>query len=274
MKYSYLESDIFIDEKYIITMECEVVESNLGSFIIPDDHMVKSSLSETILSNSIREEKPMLVNKFDPIDYKNKNIHPRVKKTHPTTQLDSFELKSKVFVKDVALQTDRKQVSSNDNIKINTIGIQNGATFKHDPPTLNYTCKVCGKYFKRLCILKFHEKIHFKDEFYKCDKCRKSFMDQSALKEHKKMHKKSFKCNICNRSFTRLKYLQTHTRVHVTEILHHCNVCNKTFMRREHLQMHIRVHSDNKPRTCSICNKRFGTSQKYKLHILIHNEQS
>ncbi|KAM6948233.1 uncharacterized protein FYW47_016185 [Aplochiton taeniatus] len=108
----------------------------------------------------------------------------------------------------------------------------------HD--SAGYTCKICGKRYKRRKILRRHERFHTGEKPYSCSRCAKTF----ALR----------------------KSLRRHERFHTGERPHSCSECGKCFRLRDNLKAHLRFHNGERPFTCSICAKSFRIYRNLEKH--------
>ena len=74
-----------------------------------------------------------------------------------------------------------------------------------------FTCRTCGKIFKRREHLAWHKNTHTGAKPYACDRCTLSFACPSNLSVHKKTHfPPKYECEICHKKFTRSDTLRYH----------------------------------------------------------------
>ena len=77
-------------------------------------------------------------------------------------------------------------------------------------------CKICGKSFAGIQVLKFHIKtVHDKSDVkrFKCDKCEMCFSINYKLQRHKSIHdenREKFQCNDCGKEFTDIYQARRH----------------------------------------------------------------
>uniref|UniRef100_A0A8C8W6C5 Uncharacterized protein n=1 Tax=Peromyscus maniculatus bairdii TaxID=230844 RepID=A0A8C8W6C5_PERMB len=153
-----------------------------------------------------------------------------------------------------------------------------------------HKCKMCGKLFSILSVLKEHYKIHMTKESYKYAEHDMFLLHAPKYRGHCKNHteEKAFKCTeygksfrtntgeklficeACGKSFTHSSMLHSHERIHTGEKLHKCEECGKSFNKASNFQVHQRIHSGDKPYKCNICGKSFTQSLTLQVHKRIH----
>ena len=76
-------------------------------------------------------------------------------------------------------------------------------------------CKICGKGYATMKILKYHEKTHSSIDKCQCDICGKNFSFSGELKRHEIIHLRemSFECSICFKKYKTRQSLERHVKV-------------------------------------------------------------
>lgn len=115
-----------------------------------------------------------------------------------------------------------------------------------------FVCTSCGKKFKQLNQLKYHEIIH-KDP----NEVPSSFKEKQ--------------CEFCDRYFANSKSLKKHIKfVHDKFKPFICNICGHQTARKEMLQLHHRQHTGDKPFQCSYCEYKTGDRNCLRKHTMRH----
>lgn len=135
-------------------------------------------------------------------------------------------------------------------------------------------CASCGKTFKTVNGLKFHElTIHSDARPFSCHSCPKSFALKKDYRAHALVHNKSTKaiCDLCKRHFTSKELFRRHfSNVHVRGRHFKCHLCYKSFAMRDTLKSHLASHSQEKLFPCSLCEKSYRWRSDLNKHQKIH----
>ncbi|KAL1428605.1 hypothetical protein MTO96_002964 [Rhipicephalus appendiculatus] len=155
-------------------------------------------------------------------------------------------------------------------------GAHGGAPRPRPPPTKQFLCPVCHKYFTQKGNLKTHMMIHTGEKPYSCQVCGKSFTQKGNVDTHMKIHtgEKDFGCEACGKRFTQKGNLKTHVRsVHTKEKPFACGVCGKCFSQKGNMQTHMRTHNKEDRFPCTLCGKTFSQKGNLKTHMQRHTGQ-
>lgn len=129
---------------------------------------------------------------------------------------------------------------------------------------ITYKCKFCEKVYKRIHLLKLHEKWH-NEEYKKTEETvpvkteenpsispsspglnaqsQTVQYEKSIIKPSKKKKRgKPFSCQFCSKAFKLKQHLTTHERVHTGDRPFKCSLCDNAFKQSSHLTRHMKKH--------------------------------
>ncbi|XP_049887330.1 RE1-silencing transcription factor-like isoform X2 [Pectinophora gossypiella] len=148
---------------------------------------------------------------------------------------------------------------------------------------LPFTCPACGQKFRRLPLLKRHERDVHKDiPQKKCPYCPSSFLTLTEWKAHQQRHLrpgnnllKPFECDICHNKFREKHSLVRHKQlIHDNKPTLRCEYCPERFASVSKLARHVRTHAGDRPYPCKYCDKSFIKSHHYTRHLRVkHREE-
>ncbi|CAH2099866.1 unnamed protein product [Euphydryas editha] len=142
-----------------------------------------------------------------------------------------------------------------------------------------FQCIACGKKFKRLILLKRHEKhIHSELPQQVCPNCPASFLSIEELEAHQKRHisvQRPYDCTICGKKFHEKSTLQRHKDVvHNKTPTFCCEYCPERFVSMTKLARHVRSHAGDRPYPCKFCDKSFTKSHHYTRHLRLKHRET
>ncbi|XP_047523410.1 RE1-silencing transcription factor-like isoform X1 [Pieris napi] len=138
-----------------------------------------------------------------------------------------------------------------------------------------FPCVACDHKFKRLILLKRHERLVHSDlPQHSCPSCPATFISVEELTSHQERHAKraerSYVCDVCDKTFAVRSTLQRHIAVlHKREPQFNCEYCPERFGSVSKLSRHLRTHAGERPYPCKYCNKSFIKSQHYTRHLRV-----
>jgi Zinc finger, C2H2 type len=154
-----------------------------------------------------------------------------------------------------------------------------------------FTCKVCGKFYRRTSALKIHMKRHSEE---RCDIPGCSYVAKLKIHiyNHKRLMHESpvFTCDICGKIIKQLRYFKLHMQQHETgtpgvsivtksltserEIARSfaCQYfgCTKQFESLTSLCIHKRMVHGSQSWSCDLCDQNFRDEQSFADHTIDH----
>ncbi|XP_059048978.1 RE1-silencing transcription factor-like isoform X1 [Achroia grisella] len=154
---------------------------------------------------------------------------------------------------------------------------------KHDLAThalihsddMPFECLACGRKFKRLILLKRHEKVLHSDLCqFSCPHCTVTFLSQEELVAHQNRHgniaNRRHVCPVCSKRFHEKNTLRRHIDiVHNKKRGLRCEYCTELFSSVSKLTRHVRSHAGKRAYPCKYCNKSFLKSHHYTRHLRV-----
>lgn len=146
-----------------------------------------------------------------------------------------------------------------------------------DRHRIRFVCAHCGKYFKEIKTLRWHEDTHTKPieerRNHQCmyEDCGLMFITKQACNNHiAQKHEKvvNYFCTEpgCNKAFFTRKNLYEHVRIH-GERKFFCDQCNFKAKTKCALNVHKDMHTVGDSYACDICGSRFSVYRRLKSHM-------
>ncbi|XP_018562537.1 oocyte zinc finger protein XlCOF6-like isoform X2 [Anoplophora glabripennis] len=108
-------------------------------------------------------------------------------------------------------------------------------------------CKLCGKVFKDVYLLKLHLTTHTNLRRFRCSVCNLTFTTNKNRERHEKIHDdplSKYRCTVCWKRTQSQEELDSHMLTH--EKKYQCHVCHESFARVYLLNYHVsEVHADD-----------------------------
>ncbi|XP_073832629.1 uncharacterized protein isoform X1 [Musca autumnalis] len=146
---------------------------------------------------------------------------------------------------------------------------------KVNPGTLEErTCPECSRVFAIKESLKWHIRVHNKENKHVCDICQYRFSSESTLKSHivsKHQYGKLLTCTICGCINGTFPALALHMkRKHPEVPPYKCEMCNEVFPSEGHREHHMSVHKGYR---CFDCDAVLTTKKSLETHrSTTHND--
>ncbi|RVE43710.1 hypothetical protein evm_011646 [Chilo suppressalis] len=143
-----------------------------------------------------------------------------------------------------------------------------------------FQCVACDKRFKRLFLLKRHEKIiHANIPQLACPNCPATFLSIEELMAHQRRHvrhsERNHACGLCDKKFHEKSTLQRHIDlVHEKKPTFRCEYCPEQFTSVSKLTRHVRSHAGERPYPCKYCSKSFLKSHHYTRHLRVKHRET
>ena len=142
-----------------------------------------------------------------------------------------------------------------------------------------FSCEICGKFFRTQGLLNKHQGAHSDELPYCCEVCGKRFKSKYTLPKHiKNMHSEAkhlrpYKCQFCPKSYKQSNHLADHMTIHTGRIYHECPECKKKFTQKSSLKKHFRIHTGERPYKCQVCGESFASTVAHKVHLVTHMDK-
>lgn len=203
--------------------------------------------------------------------------------------------KGNCFVNNTLLMTELKELSSNNDDKLNIKKVDDknfGKIGKHCCPECQkrfttkqkmfrhmwihrkktFSCEVCSLTFEIQTDLDKHRLTqHPTDSPYVCQECGKCFASRQGLWEHGRVHGTGtaglFQCTTCSKTFASRQGYLIHNRTHTGERPYGCRFCIKAFRDGGTLRKHERIHTGERPHVCPICLHDFNQKVVLREHV-------
>ncbi|CAH0383088.1 unnamed protein product [Bemisia tabaci] len=160
--------------------------------------------------------------------------------------------------------------------------------------SIQYTCEICGRIFKKKELFEEHHKSHADDSMRiifspaESDTHLSEFVRVPSKPEAANHLSSQDQVNSVVVSYANQvsgdemspqvsqDFLATEIKAedqNQSQATVACDVCGKPFKRKEHLFQHRKLHSGERPFVCSTCNKAFGRKEHLLRHMLAHTGQ-
>ena len=135
-----------------------------------------------------------------------------------------------------------------------------------------YKCRVCNRVYKRIHLLKMHEKSHgARDCISTPDTSRIKRDEKFSVKPSPRRNPQSLSTNQKSSLIKPSTMKDPQTLPVIRGKGFKCQFCSKTFKLKQHLTSHERVHTGVRPFVCNICHRGFKQSSHLTRHMKMHD---
>lgn len=129
-----------------------------------------------------------------------------------------------------------------------------------------FFCYHCNKKIDRIIDLRKHMLGHVKQRV--CKLCGKGFRDLTVLRRHLLCHTgaKSFSCTLCPKKFQQKYCLDQHLFKHQGRDDIKCTVCHKLFSTKYNAKIHMKT-MHRKIEVCDLCGEKFNSKSEFVKHL-------
>lgn len=161
----------------------------------------------------------------------------------------------------------------------------------------SHCCEECGKVFRSVGSLKYHQRVHQRESSlkpYSCDVCGKFFIRRSMLRNHiTTIHKtlpvetECFMCKVCYELFPCQDAILIHLeRMHTlisnessyerftSSKIYLCEFCKRCFRSSSHINSHRSKHRNDSPYECKHCLTEFSSCREMETHSITNHSDS
>ncbi|CAK1548521.1 unnamed protein product [Leptosia nina] len=272
-----VEGGTAIEVTSLDTSESEDEEANIYNIKLGDDEEGKTTQIKVVTSNDLDEKKKFKKDESiedTELSPGNKNCWPcdDCHRTYPLEQLLTLhKIRHHDRQKSIECDLCDSKFFTKSDLNIHQL--------RHSDET-PFECVACGLKFKRLILLKRHERIVHADlPQHSCPNCPATFLSEDELMLHQQKHAKKkdsiYVCKTCDKSFTVKATLLRHIAVlHEREPEYKCEYCPERFGSMQKLSRHLKTHVGERPYPCKFCDKAFVKSQHYTRHLRVkHREE-